>query len=76
MLKSAKSKNAVPSIVESMVVDFLEHPLNFSGQCELMDYVMHCKYPMYLQLPHMGYLQLPHMGYLELPHMGYLELPS
>jgi hypothetical protein len=40
MLKSAKSINAVPSIVESIVVDFLEHPLNFSGQCELMDYVM------------------------------------
>ena len=43
MLKSAKSINAVPSIVESIVVDFLEHPLNFSGQCELMDYVMQLK---------------------------------
>ena len=40
MFKSEKSTKAVLSIVESIVVDFLEFPFNFSKQCELMDSVM------------------------------------
>ena len=40
MFKSEKSTKAVLSIVESIVVDFLEFSFNFSEQCELMDSVM------------------------------------
>jgi len=40
MFKSEKSTKSVLSIVESIVVDFLEFPFNFSEQCELMDSVM------------------------------------